>query len=291
MHEYDTSSKYMIQRHGDSILRMAGARNIASREPLQAELVKHRRLPDGLIEVWHHREQKPDPYLIEIATYPEARVADQVADDITLFRLANHTLPEVVVVFLRPRGKIEAVDSMRARSRHGFTACDLSWRVVKLWEVPAEELLAAGDIGLVPWVPLARSSEPPERVIRQCRTRIDRQAPPSERADLLVVTQFLTRLRYNDPGLVQILGGRKAMIESPLYQELKEELTREAARAASRETAIENLMTFLTGRFGARAEALKTELSAIDDQALLRELVGHAATCRSLASFRKKLAN
>ena len=115
MHEYDTSSKYMIQRHGDSILRMAGVRDIASWKPLQTELVKHRRLPDGLIEVWHHREQKPDSYLVEIATYPERRVADQVADDITLFRLANHTLPEVVVVFLSPKGQLEAVDSMTVR--------------------------------------------------------------------------------------------------------------------------------------------------------------------------------
>jgi hypothetical protein len=80
------------------------------------------------------------------------------------------------------------------------------------------------------------------------------------------------------------------MIESPPYQELKEEWTREAARAASRETAIEYLTTFLTGRFGARAEALKTEISAIDDEVRLRELVRHAATRRNHAAFRKKLA-
>jgi hypothetical protein len=63
MHEYDTSSKYMIQRHGDSILRMAGARDIASWKPVQAELIKHRRLPDGLIEARHHGEEESDNYL------------------------------------------------------------------------------------------------------------------------------------------------------------------------------------------------------------------------------------
>jgi hypothetical protein len=194
-------------------------------------------------------------------------------------------LPEVVVVFLTPKGRIKPAASMRARSRRGFTASDLSWRVVKLWEVPAEELLAMGDIGLVPWVPLARSSASPERVIRRCRALIDRQAPPSERADLLVVTQFLTRLRYNDPGLFQILGGRKAMIESPLYQELKEEWSREVARKAM----TEDVIAVLVARFGTKAELLDTELKAIDDEIRLRELVKHAATCRTLASFRKKL--
>ena len=253
MHEYDTSSKYMIQRHGDSILRMAGARDIASWKPLQAELVKHRRLPDGLIEVWHHREQKPDSYLVEIATYPERRVADQVADDITLFRLANHTLPEVVVVFLSPKGQLEAVDSMTARSRRGFTSCDVSWRVVKLWEVSAEELLATGDLGVVPWVPLAQFDGPPEPIVRRCRARIDRQAPSQERADLLVVTQFLSRLRYNDPGLFQILGGRKAMIESPLYQELKEEWTRE--------TLSDGVMTVLVRRIRPEGQGTQDQVA------------------------------
>jgi hypothetical protein len=80
------------------------------------------------------------------------------------------------------------------------------------------------------------------------------------------------------------------MIESPVLQELKEEWTREAARAASRETALEALMTVLVARFGTKAESLETELKPISDEARLRELVRHAATCRTLASFRKKLA-
>jgi len=47
MHEYDKSSKWLIQHHGDSILRLAGVRDIASWQPLPAELVQSRRLPAG----------------------------------------------------------------------------------------------------------------------------------------------------------------------------------------------------------------------------------------------------
>jgi hypothetical protein len=93
---------------------------------------------------------------------------------------------------------------------------------------------------------------------------------------------FLARLRYNDEGLFEILGGRKAMIESPFLQELKEEWTREGE--------IRALMTFLAGRFGAKAESLETELKVIVDEARLKELIKHAATCRYLAAFRKMLA-
>ncbi|HMF38330.1 MAG TPA: hypothetical protein VKF17_16930 [Isosphaeraceae bacterium] len=34
MHEYDKSSKWLIQHHGDSILRLAGVRDIVNWRPL-----------------------------------------------------------------------------------------------------------------------------------------------------------------------------------------------------------------------------------------------------------------
>ena len=58
---------------------------------------------------------------------------------------------------------------------------------------------------------------------------------------------------------------------------------------AERETTIRILMTILVGRFGSKAKALETEIKAIDDEARLEELVEHAATCRTLGSFRKQL--
>ena len=79
------------------------------------------------------------------------------------------------------------------------------------------------------------------------------------------------------------------MIESPLVQELKKEWTEEGKREGLREGEIKALMTVLIRRFGARAEALETEVKAIGDDARLKDLLEHAATCRSLAAFRKKL--
>jgi hypothetical protein len=81
---------------------------------------------------------------------------------------------------------------------------------------------------------------------------------------------------------LEILGGRKAMIESPLLQEFLAERTRE--------TTIRNIMTILVGRFGSKAESLETEIKAIGDDARLKELLLHAATSRTLGAFRKRLA-
>ncbi len=272
----------LTTHHGDSILRMSGARDIVSWHALQAELIQSRRLPDGLIAVQHQGVDGCDYYLLEIATYPDTRVVDQVIDDMALAYLDRRVLPEVVILFLHPRGKVDAAGSASIRSRRGCTGWDVSWRAIKLWEIPASDLLETGDVGLIPCVPLARFDGRTEPIIRQCRARIDRDAPPGEHENLLAVTQVLAGLRYNDPKLFQILGGRQAMIESPVLQELIAERTRE--------TAIKDLMTVLVARFGSKAETLETELNAIGEAGQLSELLVHAATCRTLSSFRKRLA-
>jgi len=39
----------------------------------------------------------------------------------------------------------------RSRSRLQWSRLACGWKVVELWQLAAEELLAAGDVGLVPW--------------------------------------------------------------------------------------------------------------------------------------------
>ncbi len=85
-------------------------------------------LMSGLIEVLHDGEDQPDTYLLEIVTYPEARVANQVMDDIALSWLGRHVLPEVVVLFLYPKRNVVPVESIKLNSRQGCTTWDASWQ-------------------------------------------------------------------------------------------------------------------------------------------------------------------
>jgi hypothetical protein len=148
-------------------------------------------------------------------------------------------------------------------------------------------LLALGDVALLPWVPLAKLSGPPERIVERCKARIDHEVPSPEREDLLAVAQFLLRLRYDKetvPRLQELLGGREAMIESPLYQEIVEEAERNGEIRAMRRA----ILGVLEGRFGPEAGDLEVDLKAVPfDQ--LQELIRFAVEYRSLASFRKRL--
>jgi hypothetical protein len=277
---YDKSSKWLIEHHGDSLLRLGGLREPFTWRPLPAEVVQPRQLPDGLLEVQLPGEAEADLFLLEIATYPERRLLDQVSRGLMLVHLDRRVVPEVLVLLLRPRGRLR-LSQGRWPSRRGWTHWQARWRVVELWKVPADELLAEQDVGLIPWVPLTQFAGPPAPILQHCRDRIDQQAPPEERANLLAVIQVLTKLRYNDLRLLSILGGRQAMIESPLIRELLTE--------RSCEVRCQDILNILEERFGPVGEDITALLRAIHDDAKLRELVRLAARCPELASFRQAM--
>jgi hypothetical protein len=60
-------------------------------------------LPDGLLEVRLGDEADEDLFLLEVTTYPERRVSQQMTDDLLLVYLDRGQLPEGVTLVLRPR--------------------------------------------------------------------------------------------------------------------------------------------------------------------------------------------
>lgn len=295
MHELDKGGKWLIHSHGDSILRLTGVTDIPEWTARQAEPVEPRRLPDGMIEVRRRGQPRPTLYVVELSTYAYPRLAKQASDDALLVYLQRGVVPEVAAIVLRPRGRKPVPRELTIRSEEGSTTIHVRWKVVEVWRIPAEQLLAAGDIGLIPLVPLAHFDGPIEPILDECRERIDRDAPEQERENLRVVTHFFAGLKYNDPRLFQKLGGKEMLSKygSPVLREIIEEETREARREArregSREMAETGIAEALRARFGPDAEAVKGELAAVGDDRLKR-LFGLAATCPDLAAFRKHLA-
>ena len=270
MHEYDASSKWLIEHHGDSILRLGGVQSIEWWRSLQAELVQSRRLPDGLIEAKLPGTAKPVRFLVEVSTYPYRRLGRQVVDGTVLSYLDRGELPETLTLVLHPGGRKRVAGAAELASPHGWTRLQLEWRVVELWTIPAADLLAADDIGLIPWVPRAKIDGPPEPIFRECRDRIDRAGSRGDRVNLLAVAQFLARLNYNDPRLFQVLGGRKAMIESPLLKELMAENTRKTTQS--------NILKVLEGRFGRAARTLRSAIRGVEDDKQLTNLLIRSGT-------------
>ncbi len=165
-------------------------------------------------------------------------------------------------------------------SRLGWTGETLRWKVVEVWTLSAEELLTAPSVGVVPWVSLARYQGSPEVLLQRCRDRIEREGG-QHKANLLAVSQVFARLHFDKPEWLNILGGSKAVIESPLIQEIVEE-----SRRAAHVKAIVN---FLQGRFGAVGPEVATGLAQLKEEERLLRLGSSAATCLSLQAFEDAL--
>lgn len=281
MAAYDRSSKWLIQHHGDSLLRLAGVDDVVGWRALQSELVQTGQLPDGLLEVERRSHPEPHSFIVEIATYPERRLEEQLLRATLLVLLDRRVVPDVVALILRPKGKLRVRPSVSLPSPDGWSEVTVRWRLVELWKVAADALLRTGDPGLMPWVPLTHFAGSPELILQECRKVIELNAGEEEQTSLLAVTQVLTGLRYNDSRLMAILGGREIMIESPVLEELKTEWTAET-------TAV-HILRLLDIRFGPMTQEIQASVRAIQDLPRLEALFTVAAGCASLEAFRAHL--
>ena len=76
-HQYDKSSKWLIQHYGNSILRLAGVRDFVAWRPLAAEMVQSRGLPDGLIEVRRQGQSEQELYISKVNALPHVLIQSQ----------------------------------------------------------------------------------------------------------------------------------------------------------------------------------------------------------------------
>jgi hypothetical protein len=293
----DRSSKWLIAHHADAILRLGGITDFSSWKALHAETVAPRRLPDGLIEVRFPGTKEPIFVLVEIETYPDSDADRQVLDDLMLIAVDRKIVPEVVSLVLKPKGKLVVTGAAERVGPRGGTKLGGSWPVVRLWELEAETLLASPDVGVIPWVPLAHTTLGPDELMTRCRDRLIQVPDPNDRAGLIAVTQILAGLAFPDRRFLNLFGGAKLMIESPVLDEVKELIreqmreevqkeVREEVRVQARVQAIrEGVLAALEARFGTVPPEQIALLNAITDETQLKALHRLAVTCPDLAAF------
>ena len=278
---YDKSGKWLIQHHGDSVLRLAGIDDVESWTPLQTEEVQPRRIGDGFLEVLRRGRSHASLYLIEFATRPEERVQKQLADGAMLAHLDRGELPEVLCIVLSWQGRRSVPKTLAVTSRDGHTRLRMSWTVIELWKVPARALLDTDDVGLALWIPLCDPGDSPRPILERCRDLIDRKAPPGEHENLLVVTSILAGLRYTKAELFPLLGDPRMIVESPLLKEILEDVRQESRQEGHHDL----ILRLLAKRFGPVPDQLVERVRGVRDEGRLQQLFDLADDCHDLAAF------
>ncbi len=120
---------------------------------------------------------------------------------------------------------------------------------------------------------------PPERVLERCAERIEREADPQHRTDLLVIAQVMAGLRFPGLDLLSIFGGQKTMIESPLIQKVIAEKLQET------------ILEVLKDRFDTVPREMTKLLRVEMNEKKLKKLVVLAGKCANLEAFRDALTS
>jgi len=138
---------------------------------------------------------------------------------------------------------------------------------MRVWQVPPAHWLSGG-LGLLPLAPLGdvRPEQLPA-VIAQVKQRLEREAPPSEAADLWSAVYILMGLRYEQALIQPLLQGVLAMKESVTYQAILQEGKSEEARRM--------LLLFGRDKLGEPSAAAQTALDTLTDVNHLEELAQH----------------
>jgi hypothetical protein len=203
----DRSANWFMEHFGGAFLRLAKLPPIVRWQAVHNVLGFPKQIPDGLLDVTFAGKEKPDPVLFEIESYPDRETLSQIRRDLAIVLLSRGVIPDIIVIVLFPKGNLRIEPEQVAVSANQLTELSLKVHVVNLWTISAEEMIATGDVALLPWAPLAHFEGSPRELVQECIHRIEDQAPPPERENLLGIARVMVDERYNDVELLKLFGG------------------------------------------------------------------------------------
>ena len=151
---------------------------------------------------------------------------------------------------------------------------DFRYEVVRLWERPADDLLA-GDLGVAPLAVLGRlPGEVPladalANVAQRIVQRVISEAPPERAKRLLTDALLLTGLRVKRHLAAEIFRGVHVMQESDTYLMIVDEGKEKQAKQA--------ILLFGEERFGPADDTIKNQIESVSDLERLNRMIRRAA--------------
>ena len=200
---------------------------------------------------------------------------------------ARHMLREKVdalsvVLLLRPGGDVRDVYEDREVRYH--------YRVVKVYEADAREVLERGPVCLLPLVPLMREGE---SLAQDADRRIyESNLPRPVKADMLTILTLLSGVVSKDLAKALLYRRRDIMIESPAYELIKREGIEEGLREGLLRARREDILALLKLRLSPPPEELESiakRLEHITDLERLQTLLILAAQGPDVETFRSAL--
>ncbi|AEG14305.1 hypothetical protein Desku_0697 [Desulfofundulus kuznetsovii DSM 6115] len=294
LQEYDIIIKALVERYSSHFVQLVRGVPADRVERLEKEAVAVKRESDVLLYV------SEDGYeyimLIEVQIRPDREMPLRLLE-YTAMQHREYRKP-VYPVVLNLTGRPQ-------EDGYGFDCLDLtvvafSYRVINLAELPGEEVLSYGPVGIVPLVPLMRRQLSDEELIASCARRI-KEAPAEWVPDLYVGLALFAHLgKIPDEIILRNIevirmeasplfeGIRQKWINEGIQKGIQEGIQKgiqEGIQKGSREARIEAILVVLEENIGRYPSELAVRLRAIKDMEILKMLFRRAVRVKSLEEF------
>lgn len=261
---YDSTLKELIKLRPEDWIAFAGLPH-APAVVIDADLATVLLEADKVIRV-----AGAVPYIlhIEVQSSYDKDMGERLLQYSVLLR-RRHNLPVVsVLILLCPDADGGAITGM---VRHEFPVGtmyhEFHYRVIRVWEHSAEELLAGG-IALAPLAALAQDAKTNLRqVVRDVEAKAAQELPTAKAKQLMTRTYLLMGLRYDKETIIGAFEGVAGMKDSVTYQEILREGEAVGIEKGTEIGRIEEIRRVLlrlgNKRLGKPSKAITAKLQAI----------------------------
>jgi predicted transposase YdaD len=271
MGAFDITTKFLIETYAADWLALARVRTRGLRvRVVDADLSTISSTPDKLIRLGTGR--RGSAVHVEFQSARDAELDERVLGYNVLARRRHRVPVRSVVFLLRPdAGPSSVRGSVRWNDEAG-SPLSFGYDLIRVWELPAEQLLAGG-IGTLALAPIAAVNRSAVRgVINQMRDRLDGEVSPPQAAEVLHASRVLAGLRYNLAQVQSLFRGVQQMRESSYYQGIVAEGRVEGLVEGRVEGERDLLVRQGTHKFGRPPAGALARLRAVSEVAELERL-------------------
>lgn len=202
--------------------------------------------------------------------------------NVFLHRRERAPVRSVALLLRRDANASTVTGELVRRLPDGGLVLHFEYAVVRVWELPADELLSAG-VGLAPLGLLTDDAKPRlKELVHRFAERVEREVPDVQKQSrLLAGSSILLGLRYDKDEIDSLFIGVQKMKESSVYRALIAEGRVEGKIEGKIEGLRLSLVTVLEQKFGGIAPELEAKIQQCFDAAKLQAAIRQVLAIQS----------
>jgi predicted transposase YdaD len=273
---YDIAAKVLMEKCREQILRRLFGLSVAESSLLQElpqETVSVKRSDFAVMVKEESGARRL--VLLEIQTRWDHQLPLRLLDYRSRYLLKYDVDAISCVLLLRPSGE--------ALARYEDSEVTFAYRLIRLYEMDAREIVEENILCLMPFVPLMRHGE---ALLDQADSLLYQSALPREdKADMLTVMTIFSGLISDKLPRMLVARRRDIMIESAAYDVIKQEGLQQGKIQEAQEAILDNL----EARFEIAPESIAKEVQGIEELGVLKALHRGSVRVASLDEFKALL--